>query len=250
MSGHSKWHSIKFKKGLEDAKRGKVFTKHAKLVAIAAREGGSDPSMNPALRTAIENARAENMPNANIERAIKKGAGEDKDAVRIDEIIYEGYGPCGIALIIQCLTDNKNRTVSDIKHIMSKNGANMGESGSVMYLFNRRGVIVVNAEGKNPEQIELAAIDAGAEDIEVDNDAVTIYTSPTELNKIKDALVAAGYKVESAKLSFVSKSTITISDEDAARKVLRLMEEIEDNDDVGEVYSNFDIDQSILSKII
>ncbi|MBU1992868.1 MAG: YebC/PmpR family DNA-binding transcriptional regulator [Patescibacteria group bacterium] len=248
MSGHSKWHSIRFKKGIADAKRGKVFTKHAKLIAIAARAGG-DPDMNPALRTAIENAKAENMPNINIERAIKKGTGEDKDAAQIVEAVYEGYGPGGTALLIQTLSDNKNRTVANMKHIMSKHGGNLGETGSVAYLFDRKGTIVVSLEDKDPEEAELAAIDAGCADAELDDGSLTLYTAPNELIHVKDNIADAGYKVESTILSYIAKNSVRVDNEETARKVLKLMDALDEDEDVGEVYSNFDIDESIMEKL-
>jgi YebC/PmpR family DNA-binding regulatory protein len=249
MSGHSKWHSIRFKKGIADAKRGKIFTKHAKLITIAARDGGGDPDMNPGLRTAIENAKAANMPNNNIDRAIKKGTGDGKDSIQILEVVYEGYGPGGTALMIQSLTENKNRTVANIKHLMTKNGGNMGETGSVGYLFDRKGVIVMNIDDKDPEEAELAAIDAGADDIEIDGGIFTVYTVPSDLMKVKENLTGAGFKVESANLAFVSKNTVKVDDEDLAKKVLKLVDALEDDEDVGEVYSNFDIDEEIMKLI-
>lgn len=248
MSGHSKWHSIRFKKGIADAKRGKVFTKHAKLIAIAAR-GGGDPDMNPSLRTAIENAKAENMPNLNVERAIKKGTGEDKEAAQIDEVLYEGHGPGGIALMIQTLTENKNRTVSNIKHIMSKNGGNLGASGSVAYLFERKGVLITDIGERNPEDAELAAIDAGANDIDIDGALMTVYTAPGELMKVRANFANAGYKIESANLSYVPKTNIKIADKDTASKILKLMDALEEDEDIGEIYSNFDIDESLMKSL-
>lgn len=289
MSGHSKWHSIKHKKGAEDAKRGKIFTKHAKLIAIAAR-GGGDPDMNPSLRMAIENARAENMPRDAIDRAIKKGTGESKDGVQMEEIIYEGYGPGGVALFIETLTDNRNRTVTALKLNLSKNGGTLGAAGSVAYMFKKRGLILVPAtlvpvsgtrgsrvpdskvaasdvqaqiSGKNAEEIELAAIDAGAEDVKVMSDIgdsangqgehspdmVQIYTDPHDLMKIKSQLESGGMKIESASLTYIPQTEVTISDENVARQIIELINIIEEDDDVTQVYSNFDIPEAVLEKI-
>ncbi len=244
MSGHSKWHSIKHKKGAEDAKRGKIFTKHAKLIAIAAR-GGGDPDMNPSLRTAIENARAENMPRENIERAIKKGTGEGKDGVQMEEIFYEGFGPGGIALYIETLTDNKNRTVTNLKHSMNKHGGNLGAAGSVGYLFKKKGLILIPATGQNVEELELSAIDAGADDVTVESDMVEVSTDPQELMKVKKLLEAKGVKVESASLTYIPQTEVTIQDAEIARKILTLIDAIEADDDISGVYSNFVLDEVI-----
>jgi len=250
MSGHSKWHSIKHKKAAEDAKKGKIFTKHAKLIAIAAR-GGGDPVMNPALRLAIDNARAENMPRENIDRAIKKGTGEGKDAVVMEEIFYEGFGPGGAALYIETLTDNRNRTLTNVKHVFTKHGGNFGSAGTVGYLFKKKGVINVALKeaGKSSEEIELAAIDAGAEDVVSDNETMTIYTEPTTVMKARAALEAAGVKVSSASQTYVPQTSVQISDPEVAKQLLKLIELIEEDEDVSEVYSNFDIAEEILDKL-
>ncbi|MFC1748421.1 YebC/PmpR family DNA-binding transcriptional regulator [Pseudomonadota bacterium] len=249
MSGHSKWNSIKHKKAATDAKRGKIFTKHAKLVQVAAR-GGSDPDMNPGLRSAIDNARAENMPMDNIEKAIKKGSGEDKDGAQIEEVMYEGYGPNGIALYIQALTDNRNRTVANIKHIASKKGGSIGEPGSVAYMFNKKGVINIPIGGDaTADDIELAAIDAGAEDIESGDEMVQVYTAPSDLMAVKKQIEASGIKVETAEFTFLPQTEVAISEEESARKVLNLMEALEDDEDVTNVYSNFNIDDSLMEKV-
>jgi YebC/PmpR family DNA-binding regulatory protein len=249
MSGHSKWHSIKHKKGAADAKRGKIFTMHAKLITIAAREGGGDPDMNPALRTAIDNAKADNVPNANIERAIKRGTGEDKEGADISEVMYEGYGPCGIALYIQAVTDNKNRTVASVKSILSKHGGNMGGAGSVAYLFHKKGLILIKAEPEKHEDIELTAIDSGAEDIKTEADSVEIYTDPKDLHNVKKKLEEAGFAIESAEITFIPENEVKIENENDARKVLKLMEALEEDDDVTNVYSNFDIPEELMEKI-
>ncbi len=250
MSGHSKWANIKHKKGAEDAKRGKIFTKHAKLIAIAAR-GGSDPETNSALRVAIDNARLENVPRDNIDRAIKKGSGEGKDAIVMEEIFYEGFGPGGAALYIETLTDNRNRTITNVKHIFTKHGGNFGSAGTVGYLFKKKGVINVNVPeaGKPSDEIELAAIDAGAEDVVTDGETMTIYTEPTVVMKAKAALEAAGIKISSASQTYVPQTNVKIEDAEIAKQLLKLIELIEEDEDVSEVYSNFDIPEDILEKI-
>lgn len=245
MSGHSKWNSIKHKKGAADAKRGKIFTKHAKLIQIAAR-GGGDPEMNPSLRLAIDNAKADNTPNNNIERAIKKGTGEDKDAAQLLEVVYEGYGPAGVALYIQCVTDNKNRTVSNVRTILAKNGGSMGESGCVAWMFKPQGVIVVKVSGTNKDDLELAAIDSGAADIESDGETMTVYTDPSDLGIVATSLRNAGFGVESQEFTFVPNDTVKIEDREKAKKILRLMDALDEDDDVTNVSSNFDIEESLL----
>lgn len=248
MSGHNKWSSIKHKKGAEDAKRGKIFTKHAKLIALAAR-GGSDPVMNPALRMAVENARAENLPRENIERAIKKGSGEDKNAAQIEEAIYEGFAPGGVAIYIETLTDNKNRTFSNLKLMVSKHGGTLGASGSVGYLFKKRGLITVPVEGHNAEEVELAAIDAGADDVQVNDEVVEIYTEPSDLMKIKHALEGAKITTKSAILTFLPQTSVAVTDTETAKKILDLISIIEEDDDVNTVYSNFDMSDDLLEKL-
>ncbi|MCC7196566.1 YebC/PmpR family DNA-binding transcriptional regulator [Candidatus Peregrinibacteria bacterium] len=250
MSGHSKWSTIKHKKASTDKKRGKIFTKHAKLIAVAARNGG-DPGHNPGLRAAIDNARAENVPVENIERAIKKGSGEGKDAVVMEEIFYEGFGPGGAALYIETLTDNRNRTLTNVKHIFTKNDGNFGSAGTVGYLFKKKGVIQVNLEeaGKNADDIELTAIDAGAEDVVNEGETIKIYTEPTGVMKAKSALEAAGIKVASASQTYVPQTNVQIADAEVARQLLKLIELIEEDEDVSEVFSNFDIAEEILEQI-
>lgn len=248
MSGHSKWASIKHKKGAADAKRGKIFTKHAKLIAIAAKNG-PDPDTNPALRSAIDGAKADNVPNNNIERAIKKGSGQDKDAATYEEIFYEGFGPAGTALYIQVLTDNKNRALSEVKSTLSKKGGGMGAAGTVAWMFERKGMIIVPlGDGVDPDEIELAAIDAGAADTERDVDNLEVHTGATELASVRDKLKENGVKIESADIVYVPKQTVKISTEDEARKVLGLIEMLDENEDVAEVYCNFDMDDELMEK--
>lgn len=249
MSGHSKWHSIKHKKGAADAKRGKLFTIHSKLITIAAKDGGGDPDMNPSLRTAIDNAKGANVPNANIEKAVKRGTGELKDGAEISECTYEGYGPAGIAVLIHSVTDNKNRTVANIKSIFTKQGGNMGTSGSVAYLFHNKGVIIIKAGADQREDIELAAIDSGAEDIQAEGEEMEIFTDPKDLHKVKKGLEDAGLKIESAEITYIPENEVAITDEDKARKVLKFMDALEDDDDVSNVYSNFDISTDLLEKL-
>lgn len=249
MSGHSKWHSIKHKKGAADAKRGKVFAKHAKLITIAARDGGGDTDMNPGLRSAIDNAKAENVPNANIERALKKGTGELKDGIEISEVMYEGYGPEGIAVYIQVVTDNKNRTVASVKNALSKHGGNMGTTGSVAWMFHKKGLILVKADPGIHEDIELAAIDAGAEDIKSENDSVEIYTDPKNLHTVKSKIQEAGFNIESSEITFIPENEVKIESENGAKKVIKLMEALEDDDDVTNVFSNFDIPEELMEKL-
>lgn len=248
MSGHSKWHSIKHKKAATDDKRGKIFGKHAKLVAVAARKGG-DPNMNPSLRAAIDNARAENMPFENIDRAIKKGSGEAKDAAQYEEIIYEAYGPGGVAVLVETLTDNRNRTISNLKTTISKKGGNMGASGSVSYLFKKKGLIEIPSGQKSNEEIEFAAIDAGAEDIKIGeadddgNSLIEVYTDPQSLMQVRGEFVKNGIKTGSARLVYVPQTEAKIEDEDTAKKLFDLIDAIEEDEDVTCVYSNEKIEE-------
>jgi YebC/PmpR family DNA-binding regulatory protein len=248
MSGHSKWHSIKHKKGLIDAQRGKIFTRHANLITIAARKGG-DPDMNPSLRFALDNAKKDNVPNANIDRAIKRGTGELKGAAEIVEISYEGYGPAGIAVIVECLTDNKNRAFTNIRTIFGKSGGNLGASGSVSWMFERNGVITLDIEDKNPDEVELLAIDAGAQDIERDGMIMHVYTAPNNLHAVTEKLKKSGFEPKSAELQMIPKQTVKIDDESKARKVLEFMDTLEEDQDVSNVYANFDISEEIMKKL-
>jgi len=250
MSGHSKWSSIKHKKGAKDAKRGKIFTKHAKMITIAAREGGGEADMNPSLRVAIENAKKDNMPNNNIERAIKKGTGADKDAAQIVEAIYEGFGPGGTAVLVQTLTDNKNRTVSNVKNIFTKNGGDMGGGGSVAWMFKKKGMIIIEMGEKDSEELELAAIDAGAEDVQVDGEHMEIITEPTELANVKKNLADHGFEAESAEITYLPDNEVDINEIDVAKKILKLMDALEDDEDVGNVFSNFNIPEELLEKCV
>ena len=247
MARHSKWHKIKRGKAVTDAKRGKIFTKHAKLIEVAARNGG-DPSMNPMLRAAIDNARMENMPFENIERAIKKGTGEAKQGARIEEVIYEGFGPGGVALYIEAFTDNRNRTISNLKTIMNKNGGSMGAAGSVGYLFKKKGLIIIQAE-KNSDEVELAAIDAGAEDVKETEEFVEVYTAPRNLMAVKDHIEKKGFKAGSAKLVYIPQTEVNISDKETAEKIINLVNAIEEDDDITNVFTNAEISDEIMEKI-
>ncbi|WP_456399645.1 YebC/PmpR family DNA-binding transcriptional regulator [Mesoaciditoga sp.] len=249
MSGHNKWANIKHRKAAQDSKRSAEFTKVIRELTVAARTGGGDPSMNPRLRTAIDKARQVNMPKDTIERAIKRGTGE-LEGVNYEEIMYEGYAPAGVAMYISTLTDNKNRTTADIRHILSKYGGNLAESGSVAWQFERKGIINVKKEAvSDGDEFMMSAIDAGAEDIKEDDDGYEIVTAPENLLKVVDALKAAGYEVESYENTFVPKMTVHVSGKDA-EKVLQVVSLIEDLDDVQEVYANFDIDDAELEEIM
>ncbi|MBI2338915.1 MAG: YebC/PmpR family DNA-binding transcriptional regulator [Deltaproteobacteria bacterium] len=248
MSGHSKWATIKRKKGAADAKRGQLFTKLIKEITVAARAGGGDPSGNPRLRTAIAIAKAGSMPGDNIERAIKKGTGE-LEGVNYEEVTYEGYGPAGVAMLVTSLTDNKNRTVAEIRNLFSKNGGNMGESGSVGWMFEKKGVLNFDKKTVIEDKLMEAALDAGAEDIQDAEDSWDVVTSPADFEKVKEALEKAAFKPLSAEISMIPKNTIRIEAEDTAAKMLRLMEALEEHDDVQKVYANFDIPAQILEKL-
>ena len=239
MSGHSKWHSIKHKKGALDAKRGKLFTKFIKEITVAARSGGGDPEGNARLRKAILDAKAGNMPNDTIERAIRRGTGEE-EGVNYEEITYEGYGPSGVALLIQSMTDNRNRTVAEIRHIFSKNGGNLGESGSVGWMFDKKGYIVVNKSAKAEEELFDLAIDAGADDLRDDEENFEIITSPDKFESVVAALKETGIEPEVAEIEMVPQTYIRVEGAEA-RQMLKLMEALEDHEDVQKVSANFDI---------
>lgn len=247
MSGHSKWANIKFRKERQDAKKGKVFTKLIKEITIAARSGGGDPETNPRLRTAIQNAKAANMPMKNIENAIMKGTGELPGVV-YEEVVYEGYGPAGVAIYIECTTDNKNRTVSEIRHLLSKYGGNLGESGCVAWMFDKKGLIQVPQKNYNEEELMLLAIDAGAEDFKVEDEYFEIYTNYDDLDTVNSKLIEKGIKIESTEISLIPQNTVPL-EEKPAEQMLKLMEALDDNDDVQNVYTNFDIDEELMEKI-
>jgi YebC/PmpR family DNA-binding regulatory protein len=249
MSGHSKWSSIKHKKGAADAKRGKLFSKLSRAIIVAAREGGPDPAANLALANAVEKARSYSMPKENIERAIARGSGTDSDAQAFETVVYEGYGPNGVALIVEALTDNRNRTASEVRHAFDKNDGNLGGSGAVAWLFERRGVVLVDVEGADEDELTLAAAEGGADDVTRDGSTFQVTSAPEALVTVREAIEAAGIPIESAELTMVPKTTIEVAEESAAKKVLRLIDALEENDDVQDVYANFDIPEQVLEAV-
>ena len=248
MSGHSKWSSIKHKKGAADAKRGKLFSKLTRAIIVAAREGGPDPAANLALQNAVEKARSYSMPRDNIDRAIAKGSGADADTGSYETVVYEGYGPSGVAVIVEALTDNRNRTAGEVRHTFSKNDGNLGGSGAVAWLFERRGVVIVDG-GADEDELTLAAAEGGADDVARDGSTYQVTCAPEELASVRQAVDAAGFAVESAELTMVPKTTVEVADESDAKKVLRLMDQLEENDDVQDVYANFDIPEQVLEAV-
>ncbi len=247
MSGHSKWHSIKHKKGAADAKRGKIFTRLIREITVAARDSGGDPDMNPRLRKAISDAKAANMPNDNIERAIKRGTGE-LEGVSYDEITYEAYGPGGVAILIETMTDNRNRTVAELRHLLSKNSGNLGESGSVAYMFDRKGYIVVNKNQKSEDELFELAIEAGAEDLKEDGDSFEIFTDQESFDEVKTAIENAGVETDVAEISMIPQTYVKVEGTDA-QTMLKLYDAIDDHDDVQNVYTNSDIDDNELENV-
>ena len=249
MSGHSKWSTIKHKKGAADAKRGQLFTKLSKAIIVAAKEGGPDPGANLSLQNAIEKARSYSMPKDNIERAIARGAGTDADGASYETVIYEGYGPDGVAVLVEALTDNRNRTASDVRHTFAKNGGNLGTSGAVAWLFERRGVVLVDAEAVDEDELVLAAAEGGADDVERDGSTFVVSSAPESLAAVREAVRAAGIEIQSAELTMIPKTTVEVAEEGSARKLIRLIEALEDNDDVQEVSANFDIPEQVLEAV-
>lgn len=246
MSGHSKWANIKHQKGAADARRGQIFTKLTREIIIAVREAGSDPKANFRLRLAMEKARANNMPLDNIDRAIKKGSGETEGA-SLAEMVIEGYGPGGTAILVQAVSDNRNRTLQDIRYIFTRHGANLGASGSVAWLFDSKGLITVKADGLDTEELALQAIDAGAEDVKVEKTFVEIYTRPDELEKVREALKQKNVPIASAELSMVPKTMVEL-EEKAALQMLKLLDKLEELDEVHQISSNADFSDAILQK--
>ena len=247
MSGHSKWHSIKHKKGALDAKRGKLFTKLIKEITIAARDGGSgDPNQNPRLRKAISDAKGANMPNDTIDKATKRGTGE-LEGVNYEEIAYEGYGPAGVAIIINTTTDNRNRTVSELRHLLSKNGGNLGESGSVAWMFNKRGSIIVDSSLKSEDEMMELALEAGAEDMQTEDETYQILTAPEDFLSVLDAIKKAGIEPSSAEVAMIPQNYIRLEGREADQ-MLKLYEALDDHDDVQSVAANFDIDEATMEQ--
>jgi len=249
MAGHSKWANIQHRKGRQDAKRGKIFTRLIKEITVAARMGGGDPDMNPRLRLAVDKATEHNMPKDNIDRAIAKGSGSDADTSAFETVVYEGYGPSGVAVIVEALTDNRNRTASEVRHTFAKNDGNLGGSGAVAWLFERRGIVIVDGEGVEEDELMLAAAEGGAEDVELDGSSFQVTCAPEDLSAVRSAVEAAGFTADSAELTMVPKTTVEVADENEAKKILRLIDQLEDNDDVQDVYANFDIPERVLEAV-
>ena len=247
MSGHSKWSTIKRKKGAEDAKRGKIFTRLAREITVAARESGGDPDNNAALRLAVEKARGANMPKENIERAIKRGTGE-LEGGQLEEITYEGYGPHGVALLVKCVTDNRNRTLSEVRRVFNRSGGNLAEAGAVAWMFDTKGYIAVARDDMDPDDIYMMAVDAGAEDVEISDEFVEVYTEPGDLHWIRDGLAGRGLNIEEAELSQVPKTLMTLAEKETLQ-VMGMIESLEELDDVQQVYSNLDISEEILATV-
>jgi len=248
MSGHSKWATIKHKKAKTDAVRGRMFTKVVKEITVAARIGGGDINGNPRLRLAVDKAKAENMPQDNIKRAIQKGTGE-LPGIQYEELTYEGYGPKGIAILVDVTTDNKNRTLGEIRNIFDKTGGTLGAAGSVSWNFKRKGLMTFDKKAVNEEKLTTAAINAGAEDINIDADEIEVITSPDDFIKVRDALKEAKFEPVTAEITMIPSTTVKVADEDA-QKVLNLVSKLEDNEDVQAVHANFDIPDEIIAKLV
>ena len=247
MSGHSKWSTIKRKKEKNDAQRGRIFTKLVKEITIAAREGGGNVNVNARLRTAVLTSRAENVPQANIDRAIARGTGE-LEGIMYEELTYEGYGPGGVAVLIEAVTDNKNRTTPEIRHAFSKNGGNIGDTGCVAWMFDQKGLILVTKEGQDEDEIMMIALDAGAEDIQDEGDTFDVFTSPSEFESVRSQLIENGIEPLRAQICRIPQSTVAIEGQEA-EQLLRLLEVLEEHDDVQNVYANFDMDDKVLEEM-
>ena len=248
MSGHSKWSTIKRKKGAEDAKRGKIFTRIAREIVMAARDGGPDPETNSALRLAVDKAKGANMPKDNIERAINRGAGIGDDAVQMEEIVYEGYGPHGVALVVECVTDNRNRTLADLKYVLNRNNGNLATAGAVTWQFDQKGYIAVDADGADYDEVFLTAADAGADDVQVEDDIYAIYTPRDALGAVARALQNAGFKIEERELIWMPQNELELTT-DQAMQVMTLIEKLEDVDDVQSVASNLGITDEVAAAL-
>lgn len=247
MSGHSKWSSIKHKKAVVDSRRGAAFSKLTRAITVAAREGGGDPDGNAALENAIRKAREASMPKDNIERAIAKGTGEGGDADQIEAVLYEGYGPGGVAVLVEALTENRNRTSADVRHIFSKNGGSLGEPGSVAYLFEKKGMIVIDGSSYGEDDL-MAAVEAGAEDISVDEGVFEVVTEPADFTAVRRALEEAGVAMESAEMAYRATSLVPL-DEAGAGRLMKLIDKLEENDDVSAVHANFDVSADVLERV-
>jgi YebC/PmpR family DNA-binding regulatory protein len=248
VSGHSKWSTIKHKKGAADAKRGQLFTKLSKAIIVAAKDGGPDPANNLSLQNAVEKARSYSMPKDNIERAIARGAGTDADAASFETVIYEGYGPEGVAVLVEALTDNRNRTASDVRHTFAKHGGNLGTTGAVAWLFERRGIVLVEGE-IDEDELFLAAAEGGADDVERDGSVFQVSSAPEALAAVRRAVQDAGFEIQTAELTMIPKTTVEVAEEASAKKLIRLIEALEENDDIQEVSANFDIPEQILEAV-
>jgi len=248
MSGHSKWHNIKIRKGKQDSIRGKLFTKLAREIIVAAKEGGGAMDTNLRLRMAVQKAREASMPQDNIKRAIQRGTGELEGA-NYEELFYEGYGPSGVAVMVACLTDNRNRTVAELRSIFTKTGGNLGENGSVAWMFDAKGLVQIPTAGTTEDDVMMAVMDAGAEDIRVEEDIIEVISPQDKLGAVRDAALEAGLNVTSAELTRIPQNTIRVEDPNEARKILRLMDALEDNDDVQQAYANFDIPDEIIEEV-
>jgi len=249
VSGHSKWSSIKHKKGAADAKRGQLFSKLSRAIIVAAKEGGGDPAGNLALKNANEKARSYSIPKDNIERAIAKGSGADAEAASFETVVYEGYGPEGVAVLVEALTDNRNRTASEVRHAFTKFGGNLGTTGAVAWQFERRGVVLVSANGADEEELVMAAAEGGADDVELDGSSFVVTSAPESLSDVRQALEDGGFAVESVELAMVPRTTVAVSDESVARRIVKLVEGLEDTEDVQDVYANFDIPEDVLEAV-
>jgi len=248
VSGHSKWANIKHRKAAQDAKRGNLFQKLVRAIIIAAKDGGGDPAMNMRLKTAIERAKAVSVPNDNITRAIKRGTGELGD-ISYDELTYEVIGPSGIAVLVNVMTDNRNRTTPEIRALLARNGGQMGSEGSVAWMFDRKGVIEVKGKNIDEDELMTLGLDSGMSDMEANDEGFTLYCEPSDLDTLQKALEDAKYVVDNAEVSMIAKTPVEVSDPESARKVLRLVDALEEHDDVQNVYSNFDIPDEVASKI-
>jgi len=250
VSGHSKWSSIKHRKGAADAKRGQLFSKLSRAIIVAAKEGGADPAGNLALQNAIEKARSYSMPKDNIERAIAKASGADAEGSSFETVIYEGYGPEGVAVLVEALTDNRNRTASEVRHLFAKHGGNLGTTGAVAWQFERKGVVLVPADGVDEEALLMTAAEAGADDVELDGSSFVVTSPPEAMSAVRTAVEGAGLTPESVELAMVPKVTVAVDDESTARKLIRLVEGLEEADDVQDVYANFDIPEALLEAVV
>jgi YebC/PmpR family DNA-binding regulatory protein len=250
VSGHSKWSSIKHKKGAADAKRGQLFSKLSRAIIVAAKEGGPDPAANLTLQNAIEKARSYSMPKDNIERAIAKGSGADAEGSSFETVIYEGYGPEGVAVLVEALTDNRNRTASEVRHLFAKHGGNLGTTGAVAWQFERKGVVLLASAGVDEDDLVLAVADAGAEDVSLDGSSFVVTSAPEALSAVRAAIEQAGFTIESVELAMVPKVSVAVGDESTARKLVRLVEGLEEADDVQDVYANFDIPEAVLEAVV